>query len=163
MMLLMFLNSCCTQNKCNRLYPPQVRTSNDTTTKYVEHKIIERTPADSSWLKALIECQNGKPVLVNVSSGNSSNGRAPVMSYELKGNDLTIKCKEDSLRKVITTLEKQVQINSSKVEVHETKVNYITSWQWFQIWAGRIFLIALIILLAYIVLKNWIGIKKLIP
>ena len=34
-------------------------------------------------------------------------------------------------------------INNSETTVHETKVNYITSWQWFQIWLGRILLIAL--------------------
>lgn len=152
--IAILLGSCITRQKCESMFPPKVTTSNDTIVKYVERNTVEHLPADSSLYYAYIDCINGKPVITEVSTTSSGNGRAPVISHTFKGNKLTVKCKEDSLRKVIKTLEKQVQINSSKVEVHETKVNFITGWQNFQMWCGRILFGLIVAAVVYMWVKT---------
>lgn len=109
-------------------------------------------PADSAIYKALIECQNGKPVLVGEWIDNGV--RLDVSSFFVPAAQ-----KPSAGSLVIKALQPQAKVATPKT-VTQTDTTYkkealqvcpgLTGWQWFQIWIGRI---AMLLLAIYIILK----------
>lgn len=155
-LILIMLSSCVTREKCDRMFPPQVTVKHDSIVTQIKHDSVIRMPGDSAWLKALIECQNGKPVITTIANNQQtgSNSLKPQISYIYKDNWLKVDCKVDSQKVYLTWTEKHVMVSNEKTVVHETKVNYITGWQWFQIWGFRILVILLVAAIAIMYFAN---------
>lgn len=120
-----------------------------TNTKEITHTVhdtIFKIAADSAYYEALIECQNGKPVIrdtpetkANSKAGRSLNQpKAVIDDGKLK---VTATKNEEELHK---------QWEETYIKEHEQKPIYVprnvytdrplTFWQNLQIWLGRIFL-----------------------
>ncbi len=120
-------------------------------TKIVTETIHERDTVfsiavDSSAYKALIECQNGKPVIKAVTENKSGkNLKKPKVNLNDKG-ELSVDC-ESELIELRAKLKDKTKSTIETVQVPIEVPAEITGWQWFQIWCGRIFLFILLALL----------------
>ena len=156
---LILVTGCCTQKRCNDMYPP-VQSVNDsssvTTNESVQEKdSISYLPADSSWLIALIECdENGKAVMKELQ--DYMNGKSvEVPQVKIKGNVLTATCKIDSIavfNHYSKHFKKEIQYRDREVK-KEVRVNYLTGFQKAEIKGFYIALFLLLILGSLIVYK----------
>lgn len=132
---LVVLSGCCTQKRCNQKYPPAQSASDSsmvTTSESVQEKdSISYLPADSSWLKALLECNEYGQVVMKELQGYKSGKNAGVPQVSVKDNVLTAKCKTDSLavfNHYSKHFKKEVEYRDRKVT--ETKyINELTKGQ----------------------------------
>ncbi|WP_294966283.1 hypothetical protein [uncultured Flavobacterium sp.] len=113
------------------------------TIKETVHDTVFKIQKDSSSYKALLECQNGKVVVKNVTQAEPGRTlKSP--KVRLENNKLNVDCelKEQELY----ARWKSQQIKETEVKtINTTKfVNYLTFWQKVQIWLGRIFLLVLV-------------------
>lgn len=113
------------------------------TIKETVHDTVFKIQKDSSSLKALLECQNGKVVVKNVTQAEPGRTlKSP--KVRLDNNKLNVDCelKEQELY----ARWKSQQVKETEVKtINTTKfVNYLTFWQKVQIWLGRIFLLVLV-------------------
>jgi len=113
------------------------------TIKETVHDTVFKIQKDSSSFKALLECQNGKVVVKNVTQAEPGRTlKSP--KVRLDNNKLNVDCelKEQELY----ARWKSQQVKEIEVKnVNTTKfVNYLTFWQKVQIWLGRIFLLVLV-------------------
>lgn len=132
---LILVTGCCTQRRCADKYPP-VQSVNDSSSVTTVESVQERDsitylPADSSWLIALLECDEyGKLILRQLQDyKNGKNVEVPYVSVD--GNVLTVKCKVDSLavfNHYSKHFKKEVQYRDREVK-KEVRVNYLTDFQ----------------------------------
>ncbi|AWK04739.1 hypothetical protein HYN56_11090 [Flavobacterium crocinum] len=113
------------------------------TIKETVHDTVFKIQKDSSSYKALLECQNGKVVVKNVTQAEPGRTlKSP--KVRLENNKLNVDCelKEQELY----ARWKSQQVKETEVKtINTTKfVNYLTFWQKVQIWLGRIFLLVLV-------------------
>jgi len=113
------------------------------TIKETVHDTVFKIQKDSSSFKALLECQNGKVVVKNVTQAEPGRTlKSP--KVRLDNNKLNVDCelKEQELY----ARWKSQQVKETEVKtINTTKfVNYLTFWQKVQIWLGRIFLLVLV-------------------
>lgn len=113
------------------------------TIKEMVHDTVFKIQKDSSSFKALLECQNGKVVVKNVTQAEPGRTlKSP--KVRLDNNKLNVDCelKEQELY----ARWKSQQVKETEVKtINTTKfVNYLTFWQKVQIWLGRIFLLVLV-------------------
>jgi len=157
---LILVTGCCTQKRCNDMYPPSVQSVNDSSSVTTDESVQEKDsitylPADSSWLKALLECNEyGQVVFRELQEyKNGKNVEVPVVSVE--DNVLTVKCRVDSLA-VFNHFSKSVK---NKIEyrdrevLKEKRVNYLTPFQKAEIKGFYIASIILLVLGSLIVYK----------
>jgi len=113
------------------------------TIKETVHDTVFKIQKDSSSFKALLECQNGKVVVKNVTQAEPGR-RLKSPKVRLDNNKLNVDCelKEQELY----ARWKSQQVKETEVKtINTTKfVNYLTFWQKVQIWLGRIFLLVLV-------------------
>lgn len=113
------------------------------TIKETVHDTVFKIQKDSSSYRALLECQNGKVVIKNVTQAEPGrNLKSP--KVRLENNKLNVDCelKEQELY----ARWKSQQVKETEVKtINTTKfVNYLTFWQKVQIWLGRILLLVLV-------------------
>ncbi len=116
------------------------------------HDTVFKIEKDSSSFRALLECQNGKVILKNVTQAEPGRSlKSP--KVRLDNNKLNIDCelKEQELY----ARWKSKQIKEAEVKtINTTKfVNYLTFWQKVQIWLGRLLLLVLLFLIARFLYK----------
>lgn len=126
------------------------KTVQEKVTETIRDTVFETKP-DSSFYKALIDCQNGRPILKPVmeTPGNSYL-KAPAV--ELKGNILTANCYAQAQQLFAQWKE------TYREKLTETEVPVIVPQElnWFQkllIKLGWILLIAIVLALAYSIFK----------
>lgn len=136
---LFLVGGCCTQKRCDRKYPVAQSASDSsavTATESVQEKdSITYLPADSSWLKALVECDEYGQVILKELQGYRNGKNVEVPLVTVSANVLTVKCKIDSMavyNHYSKTVKKETQYRDRKVT--ETKyTNILSKWQKTQI------------------------------
>lgn len=107
------------------------------------HDTIFKIEKDSSFYNALLECQNGKVVLKDVTKAEPGRSlKSPKVRIE--NNHLSVDCEaraQELLAQWKSRQVKEVQINTITTT---KKVNELTFWQKVQIWLGRIFILVLV-------------------
>jgi len=126
----------------------------ETRTTVVERLVEVQTAADSAWLQAFLECDENNRVLLR----GIDERKTARMGTELQVSDnkLTYRAVRAS-EKIYLPARDSIVIRDAPciVEACEhTDSPVLTGWHWFQIWAGRLFLV---LITTYIVLR----IKKL--
>lgn len=116
------------------------------------HDTVFKIEKDSSSFRALLECQNGKVILKNVTQAEPGRSlKSP--KVRLDNNKLNIDCelKEQELY----ARWKSKQIKEAEVKtINTTKfVNYLTFWQKVQLWLGRLLFLVLLFLIARFLYK----------
>ena len=136
---LLLAGGCCTQKRCAQKYPVAQSASDSsavTATESVQEKdSITYLPADSSWLKALVECDTYGNVLFKELQGYKNGKNVEVPMVTVSGNVLTVKCKIDSMavyNHYVKSVKKETQYRDRKVT--ETKyTNILSKWQKTQV------------------------------
>ena len=136
---LLLAGGCCTQKRCERNYPV-AQSASDSSTVTAAESVQEKDsitylPADSSWLKALVECDTYGNVLFKELQGYRNGKNVEVPMVTVSGNVLTVKCKIDSMavyNHYVKSVKKETQYRDRKVT--ETKyTNILSKWQKTQI------------------------------
>ncbi|MCX6276935.1 MAG: hypothetical protein NT004_02415 [Bacteroidetes bacterium] len=128
--------SCITKERCARFYPPQTVKSDSVSITVFEKETdtIFRVTADSSWLKALIECDKKGNATIKNLTDYSSGQRAGLPRINIHDNVLTADCKCDSikihalLKNRETTIDKRTDTTITPPAI---EVKYIPGWMWF--------------------------------
>lgn len=116
------------------------------------HDTVFKIEKDSSSFRALLECQNGKVILKNVTQAEPGRSlKSP--KVRLDNNKLNIDCELKEQELYARWKSKQVKEIEVKT-INTTKfVNYLTFWQKVQIWLGRLLLLVLLFLIARFLYK----------
>jgi len=116
------------------------------------HDTVFKIEKDSSSFRALLECQNGKVILKNVTQAEPGRSlKSP--KVRLDNNKLNIDCELKEQELYARWKSKQVKEIEVKT-INTTKfVNYLTFWQKVQLWLGRLLLLVLLFLIARFLYK----------
>ncbi|OWP80262.1 hypothetical protein BWK63_12025 [Flavobacterium covae] len=135
------------------LAPTVTSQTNDTIIKVQTLRdTIIKTKQDSSFYKALLECQNGKVVInrpISVTPGEI----LKIPGVELQDNYLTVKCKVASQEVCVQLKEKHTQRIKTVLKIKTQYVpRELTWWQTTQINMGRVFigLVLLILIITFL-------------
>ena len=138
---------------CNSSKPALTESKTQTITiKETVHDTVFRIEKDSSSYRALLECQNGKVVLKNVTQAEPGRKlKSPRVRVE--NNKLSVDCeinKQELYALWKSKQVKEVQLKTLRVTEY---INRLTFLQEVQIWLGRIFLVVLVCFIIRLVLK----------
>jgi hypothetical protein len=121
-----------------------------------ERLVTVEIPPDSAIMSALLECDSMNNVrLVEIDELKSKR-------VESSFNLSTAGNKQSSLNYIVRTVFDTVYIPAKDSIIYQevplrvdvpVEVNRITGWQWFQIWAGRIFMFLWLIVIIYLAIK----------
>jgi len=162
LLLAALVSGCISEKRCAERYPPAERTDifvqHDTVTR-IEDSLIP-LPADSGWLKALMECQNGKVLVREILEAKP--GKRVIPFFSLQNNILTTGAKIDSSS--IYFSWKETHIRESRIESRtiEKPVYKVTGLQNFLIWSGGIAWAILIVLVGINLIRIYFK-RKLLP
>lgn len=126
--------------------PTNTETSSQVDTKIVLRDTIFKIEKDSSFYKALLECQEGKVVVKsNLKTTKGKYLQSP--KVVVKDNYITVDCEAEAQKlfaqwKDVYKSENKTTIQTNTVLVEKE----LTFWQKVQIWCGRIFLLLLLII-----------------
>ena len=120
------------------------------------HDTIISTLPDSAGWTAYFECKkNALGLFVPVISSKHTNSGSNIhvftnQSGTATGMNVNVECKTDSLKTRITLLEKTIKDYEKNVTVKEIPINFLTGWQWVQVYFGRALMgIVLIVILFF--------------
>jgi hypothetical protein len=149
-MLFLFFVVAVTLVSCksaNVIPPIKTETIKSITTKEVVHDTVFKTEKDSSYYRAWLECKDGKVVFKEPTNSNEK-PRAKQGKYlkrpkiTIKDNHLEVDCYAEAQSLYAkwkdTYIKENSSINTEKPILIEKQ---LTSWQNFEIWSGRIFLL----------------------
>lgn len=145
LLLALLVSSCKTQ-------PIVVEKTIETTHTIVERDTVFTIEPDTVTFQALLECRKGKVVVT--SSKNIATGKKLKQNVSIKDNVLTIDCIKEVQELKAQLREKNTQKTIKEPVVVEVPAK-ISSWQWFQIWCGRILLLGLLIVLIGYLFKTF--------
>ena len=147
---------------CNKKIVPVVVTQKDST----EHKsgVIQtekenNLKPDSALVRAYIKCDStGRAYLATINQLQGERVNQSI-NQNSQGKDLEIeiKAKDKAKEKIKETFNYDSLYKYKEIPVPykvEVPVNYVSGWQWFQIWMGRILLFLFIAVNAYRKFKN---------
>jgi hypothetical protein len=128
--------SCITKEKCARFYPPQIVMKDSITIKTIETvtDTFVEIKADSSWLKAWIECDSLGQATIKELMGYGSGQRSNIPMVSLIDNVLTADCKCDSagIHAIFKNRETTIHEKSEDtITPPAIEVKYIPGWMWF--------------------------------
>ena len=138
---------------CSKRIVPTI-TVHDTVSHSVvitRHDTAIVTKSDSAYYYALIECEKNnagiwQPVIHNQSVNP---GKIIHINANMNGNALTVDCKTDSLKNVITLLEKTITDFRSKTSVEIKPVKYFPWYVKIALWWTGGTLLLLILFIVY--------------
>ena len=156
-LLILLISGCVTQKKCSQRFPPQILTKDSIV--YSSDTIKIKT-VDTVYIKLSRDTIfDTKYVYIDRKTGLSYTDTSRLQNdfcisiagvmygelfHELITKDSLIMFTYDQYHTMVTTLQERY-----KTETQIIKENYVTGWQWFQIWAGRIVLILIVLFAAY--------------
>jgi hypothetical protein len=132
----------------------------DTVTKTVIQELVKDTTiylTDSAGFRALLECDSLGQVRVKQIQDYYA-GQFIKPKVVIKDNYVTLDCKIDSAGVYVYWKERHESKEQTITTVNVVKENYVTGFQWAQIWAGRVFVLLLLLYVAYRVLKRYTAI-----
>lgn len=160
--LSILLSSCVTQKRCNLKFP----VSRDSLV-VVETTIVEKIrdtiiylPADNSSATIHLKADSTGIIIQSIETTSGTNLAPP--NIKLKNNTIYVDCKVDSMA-IYFHLKDRLTVRSKTETVTKTHiehVNYLTSWQWFQVWLGRLLLLFLLLILIFLIIKQLPKFKK---
>lgn len=142
---------------CRSVQPCVVGTNtHDSVYVYVENTdtmvVVE---PDSASMRALLECDSMGNVLLR--ELEQEQGRNIALSATLKGNVITVDCKQDSLQQLVNRLREVLR----EYETNDTKevvtVEVVPKYYRFTSWAFWIVVVILLIRLAWWLAKKYYG------
>lgn len=154
--LLVTLASCATQERCTAKYPPQIKEITNTVTIYRDTTIFVYIKPDTVHDVKTVYVDKGGLIQSDPSFLNTrfARSKAYVLNSKLF-HELTQL--DDSIQAVIhnaTKTEIQYIEKTTTVEVERS----LTGWQYAQIWAGRLLMLSVLVLILVYVARIFIKI-----
>lgn len=160
-LLVLLMGSCCTEKRCQRLYPPAGATEHESDSVSVQSRdSISYIPQDSSWIKAYLECNAKGEVYLRQIAGYEAGKNVKVPQVSVKGNVLTAQCKVDSIAVFNRLYSKYARSNTATVKVYTKEVNRLTPSQVWMIQSFKIESAILLLIIAYIITKYYLKWQK---
>lgn len=144
---------------CHR--PPQAAVKDSVRTVTVRETIHDTTiliEQDSSWIQYYIDCQEGKAKLTELLSYRPGENIRPPQVI-IKDRILTAKCNVDSFAVYAAFKSRDTTTTTTTSQVIVKQVNYLTGWQWVQVYAGRLLLALVLLYVGYLIVKRYTGLK----
>lgn len=155
--LVLTILCCVFLGGCKTVAPCVVGTNtHDSVYVYVENTdTLVVVEPDSASMRALLECDSMGNVLLR--ELEQEHGRNIALSSTLKGNVLTVDCKQDSLQQLVNRLREVVR----EYETNDTKevvtVEVVPKYYSFTSWAFWIVVAIMLIRLAWWLAKKYYG------
>jgi len=151
--ILWFLSGCCRQ-----IAP---LASTDTVQQTIIREVVRDSTiylTDSAGFRAALECDSlGRIRIKQIEDFYAGQFVKPKII--IKDNYVKLDCKIDSGRVYLSWKEKHTSESLKTSQTVIQRVNYLTGWQWFQLWTGRILLIALLIFAGVKAVKLYLKLK----
>ena len=120
-----------------------------TITEILRDTVVTVEP-DASMMRALLECDENRNVVVRELLEWQSGKHIQPPQVIIRDNVMTVVAEVDSFAIFINWKEREKLIENVQTVTVET--NLLTGWQWFQIWAGRIAMMIIVIILIFRIL-----------
>jgi hypothetical protein len=160
-LLVLLLGSCCTQKRCERLYPPAGnQESSHDSVSVSDRDSVSYIPQDSSWLKAYLECDAHGKVLLKQIAGYEAGKNVSIPRVSIHDNVLTAECKVDSVEVYNRLYSKYSHSNKTTVKVYTKEVNKLTPLQLWMILLCKIESAILFLIIVYVLIKYYIKWQK---
>ena len=142
---------------CKSVAPCVVGTNtHDSVYVYVENKdTLVVVEPDSASMRALLECDSMGNVLLR--ELEQEQGRNIALSATLKGNVLTVDCKQDSLQQLVSRLREVVRAYEANDTKELVTVDVVPKYYRFCSWAFWIVVAVMLIRLAWWLAKKYYG------
>jgi hypothetical protein len=131
---------------------PKIITETVTVRETVTETVHDTTivvEKDNSAIRALLECDEERNVLVKKLVDVRAGERVHPPALKIEDNILTAECEVDSFTIYLAWKDRFVETDTIKHTVlPPTIVKEPSGWQWFQIWLGRILVAVAIIFVA---------------
>lgn len=155
--IVLFLFSLVVLASCGSSKPTTSEKQTTTTTfKETVHDTVFRIEKDSSSYRALLECQNGKVVIKEVTQAEPGRTlKSP--KVRLDSNQLKIDC-EARAQELLAHYKDTHRTDVTQLVITKTitiEVNKLTFLQESQIWLGRTFLLLILSWIIKLVLKYY--------
>lgn len=142
---------------CRSVQPCVVGTNtHDSVYVYVENTdtmvVVEQ---DSASMMALLECDSMGNVLLR--ELEQEQGRNIALSSRLKGNVLTVDCKQDSLQQLVNRMREVVRAYEANDTKEVVTVEVVPKYYRFTSWAFWIVVAVMLIRLAWWIAKKYYG------
>jgi hypothetical protein len=142
--LLVLFSSCVTQKRCDSRFPPIIKDSiiRETVTIYRDTTVYVQIKADTVHDTTTVYLDKGGLIQSDISFMNTrfATSKAYVLNSKLYHSLFQL---EDSIAKTIANAIKNSSTNTVETVTIIEKVNELTGWQWFQVWAGRLLILTL--------------------
>lgn len=151
--LLPFTSCKVTEQTCREKFPcPEI------TSTIEKHDTIERIrdsvvtiPPDSAWLRAYIRCDSLNNIVI--SELETSKNSKPRMNFKFTNGQLSVSCKIDSQQVFLRWKETHIKAEKIEIKTLIKEVNFLTGFQNFQIWCGRIFMLCLLLVILFLIYR----------
>lgn len=154
--LLSILTYSCgtTREKCREKYPCDQGSTVEkvVTLKEVVRDTVVYTMPDEGTVTALLRCDSLGNAYIKEIIDLKAVGKSQPPNIRIRDNIIRVVVPVDS-QAVYMTLKDRYETTDQKTTVIPTpeRINYLTGWQWFQIWVGRILGILLILIIAWLI------------
>ncbi len=155
--LLTLTYSCVTKENCREKYPCDIgiNTEKVVTIKEIVRDTIVFTAPDKGVAMALLACDSLGKVYIRQIIDLKAVGKSTKPDIQIHDNIIKVVVPVDS-QAIYITLRNRETTTESKTEIKpapEIK-NYLTGWQWFQLWVGRFALMVIILYLLYLLTQK---------
>lgn len=158
--LLSILTYSCgtTREKCREKYPCDQGSTVEkviTIKEIVRDTVVYTTP-DEGTVTALLRCDSLGNVYIKQIIDLKAVGTSQPPNIRIRDNIIRVVVPVDS-QAVYMTLKDRYETTDQKTTVIPTpeRINYLTGWQWFQIWWGRILTILLLVFIAWLIYEAY--------
>lgn len=127
----------------NVIPPIKTETTKEVTKTVTVHDTVFKIEKDSSYYRAWLECKGGKVVISEKAKDESKKGKyLKRPKVTIKDNHLEVDCYAEAQSLFAKWKETYIKENSNTVTEKPVLIEKkLTSWQCFEIWSGRIFLL----------------------
>lgn len=163
-LVIILISGCATQKRCEQKFPPQIVRTDSVITKtqtiYRDTTIFVYLPGDTVYDTVHVILRDGiANSRASIHESDLAWSKAQVVDgvliHELRMKDTALAVMiENAIRESATLTEK------STGETRIVKENYLTGWQWVQIYFARIAALLLGLFIGFIIIKYRI---KLLP
>lgn len=152
--IVLFLFSLVVLASCGSSKPATTEKQTTTITlKETVHDTVFRIEKDSSSYRALLECQNGKVVIKEVSQAEPGRTlKSP--KVRLDSNQLKIDCEARAQELLAHYKDTHKATSENVIRKIPIEVNKLTFWQQLQIWGFRIYTAVLILFAIWVYVKS---------
>lgn len=152
---ILTFSSCVTRERCNEKYPC-VQGVDSVKTVFVKETLRDTviyTQPDVGSISALLQCDSLGQIYIRQIIDLKAICKSPNPTIRIRDNIIRVIVPVDSMA-IYLTLKDRLTTTDIKTTIKQApeRINYLTGWQWFQIWWGRVLTILVVIALIWLIL-----------